>query len=149
MRHAEKPEDHNNPYLAEAGRARAEQLVPFVTAKYGRPDFVFAAAVNAKSVRSYLTIRPLCDAFAIPLDTSWAGENYRGLANKLLSEPPYAGKLVVACWTHDELPQFANALRAPRGDYPDPWDRSVFDLILQLDYNGHAAPTVTKVIEPF
>src|SRR3954453_17351481 len=109
MRHAEEPENPSNPYLSDSGRARAQNLVPFVIAKYGRPDCVFAAAVNDRSVRSYLTVRPLCDAFAIPLDTSFAPNSYRALADKLLSDESSTQQLVVICWMHHELPAFANA----------------------------------------
>lgn len=58
-------------------------------------------------------------------------------------------KPVVACWTHGDLPALASALKAGQGDYPDPWDASVFDLILQLDYMTDARPVVTRVNEPF
>jgi hypothetical protein len=44
------------------------------------------------------------------------------------------------------------AARSPRnakaGDYPDPWDPSVFNLILQFDF-VRDVPVVTRVIEPF
>ena len=149
MRHAEEPEDRNNPYLSDAGRTRAQQLVPFVTAKYGRPDFAFAAAVDDKSARSYLTIRPLCDAFAVPLDSSFAPDNYRALADRVLADATFAAKVLVICWTHHELPGLASALKAAQGGYPDPWHESVFDLILQFDYSDHALPVITHVVEPF
>ena len=132
--------------LSEAGRARAQNLALFIPAKYGKPDFVFAAAVNEKSIRLYLTMRPLCDAIAVPLDSGARAKAFQGLATKLLSDAVYAAKLVVACWTHGELPALAAALRAPQDDYPDPWDPSVFDLILQLDYGMDAPPVVTRVL---
>jgi hypothetical protein len=149
MRHAEKPDDPKNPYLAEAGRARAEKLAQFIPATFGKPDFVFAAAVNKHSMRAYLTMRPLCEASEAPLDISLAAKEYQALAAKLLSDDAFAQKLVVACWTHGELPLLASALNARQGDYPDPWDASVFNLILQLDYSGAATPAVTPVIQPF
>ena len=149
MRHAEKPDDPKDPYLTEAGRARAEELAQFIPATFGKPDFVFAAAVNKSSMRAYLTMQPLCEATAVPLDTSFAAKEYSALAARLLSDAAFAQKLVVACWTHGELPLLASALNAGEGDYPDPWDASVFNLILQLDYSGTAAPTVTRITQPF
>ena len=90
---------------------------------------------HEKSIRSYLTMKPLCDAIAVPLDSSTPTKDYQGLAaTPLLSDDIYAAKLVVACWPHGELPALVTALRARQGDYPDPWESSVFDLILQLDY---------------
>jgi hypothetical protein len=149
LRHAEKPDGPRNPDLTEAGRARADKLAQFIPATFGKPDFVFAAAVAKNSVRAYLTMRPLCDAIGVALDASTKAKAYRDLATRLLSDPVFAGKLVVICWAHGELPKFADALNAPKGDYPDPWDDSVFNLILQLDYSGSGEPTVTSVIQPF
>ena len=149
MRHAEKPGDPKNPYLTEAGRRRSDRLAQFIPARFGKPDFVFAAAVNKHSFRAYLTMRPLCDAIAVGLDASFESEEYRALANKLFSDPFLAGKVVVVCWAHKELPKLANTLKARQGDYPDPWDDSVFNLILQLEYSGDVAPTVTSVVQLF
>ena len=149
MRHAEKPDDPGDPDLTEAGRARAVALARYIPATFGKPDFVFAAAVNKNSVRAYLTMRPLCDAIAVELDATYKAKEYRAVATRLLSDAAFAGKLVVACWTHKELPQLADALRANEGDYPDPWDDSVFNLILQLDYGSADNPRVSTVIEPF
>ena len=149
LRHAEKPDDPRSPDLTEAGAARAERLALYIPATFGRPDFVFAAAVAKNSVRAYLTMRPLCDAIGVPLDASLKGKKYLDLATKLLSDITFADSLVVACWSHNELPKLADALNARKGDYPDPWDDEVFNLILQLDYNRSGDPTVTSVIQPF
>ncbi len=149
LRHAEKPDDPKSPDLAEAGAARAERLALYIPATFGRPDFVFAAAVAKDSVRSYLTMRPLCDAIGVALDASFKGKKYLDLATKLLSDNAYAESLVVVCWSHNELPKLADALHARQGDYPDPWDDAVFNLILQLDYGKGGEPTVTSVIQPF
>lgn len=150
MRHAEKPDDPTSPYLSDAGRDRAEKLAQYIPTKYGKPDFVFAAAEHEKSIRSYLTVKPLCDAIAVSLDSSTPAKDYQGLAAILLSDDIYAAKLVVACWPHGELPVLVAALRARQGDYPDPWDSSVFDLILQLDYaSNDTPPAVTRANEPF
>ena len=149
LRHAEKPDDPKSPDLAPAGMVRAERLAQYIPATFGRPDFVFAAAVAKDSVRSYLTMRPLCDALAVPLDASLKGKKYKDLATKLLSDTAYADCMVVICWSHNELPELADDLNARQGDYPDPWDSSVFNLILQLDYAKGGEPTVTRVIQPF
>jgi len=55
----------------------------------------------------------------------------------------------VVCWTHTELPGLAGALGARRYAFPNPWDESVFDLILQLDYRGADIPSITQVVQPF
>ncbi|MEO8739213.1 MAG: histidine phosphatase family protein [Casimicrobiaceae bacterium] len=150
MRHAEKPDDPTSPYLSDAGRDRAEKLAQYIPATYGKPDFVFAAAEHQKSIRSYLTMKPLCDTIAVPLDSTTPAKDYQALATTLLSDDIYAARLVAVCWPHGELPALCGALGARQGDYPDPWDSSVFDLILQLDYTSNDAPPgVTRVNEPF
>jgi len=149
LRHAEEPDDPKDPDLTEAGRARAEKLASFIPEQFGKPDFVFAAAVRPRSGRAYLTMRPLCDAIAVSLDASLKAKDYSVLATRLFSDAAFADKLVVACWTHTELPALAIALEAPQGDYPDPWDASVFNLIVQLDYSEAGKPVVTSVIQPF
>ena len=149
LRHAEKPDDPKSPDLEEVGVARAAKLATYIPATFGRPDFVFAAAVAKDSVRSYLTMSPLCEAIGIPLDASFKGKKYQDLATKLLSDPAYTDRMVVVCWSHNELPELAEALNARKGDYPDPWDPGVFNLILQLDYDKGGEPTVTSVTQPF
>lgn len=149
MRHGDKPTDPDDPSLSEAGRARADALARYIPETFGKPAFVFAAAPDKKSVRSYLTMKPLCDAIAVPLDSTTRKKAYGDLATQLLSDEVYAEKLVVACWTHGELPALAAALKAHQGDYPDPWDPAVFDLILQLDYGEDMSPVVARLIEPF
>jgi hypothetical protein len=149
MRHGEKPDDPRDPDLAVAGRVRAEMLALYIPATFGKPDFVFAGAVKRRSVRAYLTMRPLCDAIGVELDASFKSDEYRDLAKRLHSDAVFTNKLVVVCWSHGELPALANALKARPGDYPDPWDDSVFNLILQLDYREADAPLVTSVVQPF
>jgi hypothetical protein len=149
MRHAEEPNDPKDPDLAVLGRVRAQNLASYIPATFGKPDFVFAAAVNKRSVRAYLTMRPLCDATAIELDASLKAKESVALATKLLSDSAFADKRIVVCWTHTELPALAGALGAHQGEFPNPWKVSVFNLILQLDYRGADDPTVTSVIQPF
>jgi hypothetical protein len=149
MRHAEEPRDPKNVDLSAAGRLRAERLAIFVPNAFGRPDFLFAAAPNRLSVRSYLTLRPLSFETRARVETSFKSRSSVALATRLLSDITYANKLVAVCWTHMELPSFAGALHAPSRDYPDPWDETVFNLILQFDFKRPDEAMVTKVIQPF
>ena len=149
LRHAEEPDDPKDPDLAVLGRARAQNLAPYIPATFGKPDYVFAAAVSKRSVRACLTMRPLCDAIAIELDASLKAKESVALATKLRSDTAFADKLIVVCWTHTELPALAGALGARQGKFPNPWNDSVFNLILQLDYRGAGVPVVASVIQPF
>ena len=66
MLHAEQPDDPQSPYLSEAGRARASRLARYIPDNFGKPDLIFSAAVSDRSMRSYLTMGPLCDATGVP-----------------------------------------------------------------------------------
>ena len=59
MRHAEKPTDDHDPHLSPPGKERAEKLATYIPDTFGKPDFVFAAAVSTqgRSRRSSLSQR--------------------------------------------------------------------------------------------
>ena len=152
LRHAEEPNDPahpDDPDLSAAGRVRAAKLAKYIPKTFGRPDFVFAAAPNRTSVRPFLTMRPLCDALRMRLDASMKSNKSEALAETLLAEAVFDSRLVVICWTHIELPTLAKALRAPRGEYPDPWEESVYDLALELSYGRSGKPSVKSIVQPF
>jgi hypothetical protein len=48
------------------------------------------------------------------------------------------------CWHPGNIPCLMHALGAKAGTYPDPWERTVFDLIFKLDYPLAGPPNVTK-----
>ncbi|MEP6942094.1 MAG: histidine phosphatase family protein [Betaproteobacteria bacterium] len=152
LRHADEPNDPvhpDDPDLSAAGRARAEKLARYIPKMCGRPDFVLAAAPNRTSVRAFLTMRPLCDALGPRLDASIKSNKSDALAVTLLTEPVFEGKLILICWTHTELPILAEALKAPRGEYPDPWEEAVYDLLLELSYGRRGKPSVKSITQPF
>jgi hypothetical protein len=116
---------------------------------YGQADFLVAAAPTKLSARCFLTLRPLSLAMGAHIDTSLKANRTVALAAKLFEENRYVDKFVVICWTHTQLPALARALRASEGQYPDPWDESTFNLILQLDYRRNGRPAVTQIEQPF
>jgi phosphohistidine phosphatase SixA len=148
MRHAEKSEDDPlDPDLTPEGRERAKKLAAYIPEKFGRPDFLFATACSKHSNRPHQTLKPLSKAIDVPIDNTFAEQDYSALAYKLTSKPRFVGKLVVVCWHHGNIPPFAHA-KARSGDYPHPWGRLVFNLILQFDFK-RSTPRVTKIVEPF
>jgi len=149
MRHAEKPLDPLDPNLAPAGYARAKALAPYLPDKFGTPDFIFAAAISKRSARPYETVEPLAKHTSKPIDATIADQDYGVIASDLLSMSDYSGKQVVVCWHHGNIPSMLQALGAQAGDYPDPWDPTVFDLILQVEFPADGPPTVAKFDEPF
>ena len=148
MRHAEKPDDPYDPDLSKDGRARAEKLVGFIQDKYGKPDFIFAAAITRHSARPYETVRPLSKATSVGIDATIADNDYEVLADQLRTKKKYAGKLVVVCWHHGNIPPLMRYLGAKKGDYPSPWDHTVFDLVLQTGLSDGKV-SVKQVTEKF
>jgi broad specificity phosphatase PhoE len=147
MRHAEKPDDPLDPHLSAAGRQRAKSLPQFILNKFGKPDFVFASMVSAHSSRPVETVDVLSRAIGITVDTTYADQDYGALAHDLKTESRFVDHLILVCWHHGNIPNMMHALGAPDQQYPDPWPRTTFNLILQMDENG--TPHVTTILEPF
>lgn len=148
MRHAEKPDDPDNPDLTSAGAERAEELATFIPKTFGKPDFIFAAAISRHSARPYETVKPLSKATGVGIDATFADNDYGALAKELRSKSKYVGMQIVVCWHHGNIPSLLRALKATDGSYPDPWDHKVFNLILKVELSS-ATVNVSKVIEPF
>jgi phosphohistidine phosphatase SixA len=148
MRHAEKPDTSGDPNLSKAGHARAIRLASFIPEQFGKPDFIFASAVTAESARPYETVRPLSEVIGIGIDATIADGDYATLADALLTKDTYADKRVVVCWHHGRIPHLMQSLGAKKGDYPDKWDETVFNLILEVRFSGDE-PTVKPVTENF
>jgi phosphohistidine phosphatase SixA len=149
MRHAEKPDDPRDPNLSDAGRARAEKLAVYVPTDLGKPDFLFASAPSKRSVRPIETITPLSNRIGVPIDSTIADQDYAVLARGLLADPKFEGKLVLICWHHGHIPDLAFALGASAVNIPNPWDPSVFNLILKFAHSDGSPPSVTQITEAF
>ncbi|MBA2127019.1 histidine phosphatase family protein [Hyphomicrobium methylovorum] len=151
MRHAEKTGDQADMHLSEAGKARAERLVTYIPETFGKPDFIFAAAVSKHSFRSIDTVTPLAKALGLEVHHDIEDKNFEELVSEIYSNPVYSGKTIVICWHHGKLPEIAALLGAPEGTYPSPWQPDTFNLILDFVYSPTAEvpPTVTQVVEPF
>lgn len=149
MRHGEKSDDPDDPNLTPAGQARANALPAYIEATFGKPDFIFAATVSRRSARPLQTVQPLADQTGVRVNTDFADQDYGALAKHLRKHPAYAGKLVVICWHHGNIPNLMNALAAAKGSYPDPWPREIFNLILEAKFDAGGTPTVQQVTEPF
>jgi broad specificity phosphatase PhoE len=151
MRHAEKAGDPMDPHLSQDGYERAAKLADYIPATFGLPQFLIASSISNHSVRSIETIEPLSAKIGVPIDATYADQDYSALAGQLFSEPRYAdaGTLIVVCWHHGNIPSMAQALRAKPESYPDPWDSNVFNQILILTYSGDGEPEVKTLTEPF
>jgi phosphohistidine phosphatase SixA len=150
MRHSEKSDDPLDPYLTPTGYARAQRLAQYVPATFGAPKFLFASAASKHSRRSIETLEPLAKQCRLTIDETYADQDYGALAHHLRKHAAFDGALTVVCWHHGNIPSMMHALKASADDYPDPWKRDVFNLILQVKITkGREIPEVTRVSERF
>jgi len=144
MRHAEKPlGDEKLSDLAPQGFKRAQALPTLFlspSSLFPRPDALFATDTSKHSNRPIETITPLAQALHLPINHDYADRETTPLANKLLSGQ-YAGKVVVVCWHHGELPHLAQALGI---ENPPKWEDTTFDRVWEIHWqNGKATLTIT------
>jgi phosphohistidine phosphatase SixA len=149
MRHAEKLDDPNDPNLSPPGQARAAAMVAWYPATFGRPDSIFATAISKHSERPIQTVQPLAQSLGIPFNATFSDQDYGALAKLLLSDTKFSGKSILICWHHGNIPGLLRALGASTGSYPDPWDFTVFDLVVALDYGAGKPPVASEITEPF
>jgi len=144
IRHGEKPD--TGIHLSEAGVARAK-AIPQLFGGAGaagsigphnlpKPDFLFATRAGKNSDREVDTLLPLSEALKMPISHEVADKEFATLATELLSGK-YAGKVVLVCWHHGSLPEFAKALGATP-PY-DKWPDTQFDRVWRIDYSGGKA----------
>jgi phosphohistidine phosphatase SixA len=149
MRHAEKPDDDDNPNLTPAGYRRAANLATYIPEKYGRPDFIFAASTSKNSARPFETLVPLSQKTGVPIDTEFKDKDYDRLAYVLTHDNRFANKLVVVAWHHGKIPELTQSLNAPPSPTLLHWGDNVYNQIIQLDYINGLMPIVQKSQEPF
>ena len=154
IRHADKPADPTDPNLSPAGVQRAERLVSFITTnpamnRFGLPVAVFATRTTTQGtgVRTQETVAPLARALKLPVQTPYLGAEYAALAKLILADPAYAGKTIIICWNHSEIPHLAAALGVTE-DLAK-WKGSVFDQVYTIGYRaGQAVLTISHYDSP-
>ena len=148
LRHAEKPANPEDPHLSPAGVKRAERLVTFIMtdramSRFGLPVAVFAtqSTKHDNGQRTQETVAPLATALKLPVQTPFLSKDYAALATQILANPAYAGKSVLICWNHDEIPKLAAALGVkPR---PPKTKNSVFDKVYVISYQNRTPTLAT------
>jgi hypothetical protein len=151
MRHAEKSGDLLDPNLTDQGRERANALVDYIPNAFGSvPKFLFASAVSTHSRRPIETLEPVAARFDLSIDSTYADQDYGALAHHLRHSGQFDDVLSVVRWHYGNIPSLMHALKADANDYPDSWERDIFNLILRvtLPEGGHSR-IVTEVTEPF
>jgi hypothetical protein len=140
LRHAEKPlGDEKLPDLTAEGYRRAELLpslfLPLAGSghapRFPRPAVIFATDTSKHSNRPMETIAPLAHALQLPIDHDFADRQVKELSELVLSGK-YAGKVVLICWHHGEIPHLAQALGVENA--PAKWDDTVFDRVWMIQW---------------
>lgn len=136
IRHGEKPPEGN--HLSLEGEERAAALAPFflgnsAVTEYGTPVALFAAhyQTQVRSVRSAETLQPLSQALGIPVNTNYEKDDYERLAQEILNNPAYTGKMVLIAWEHHRLTDLAKALGVQD---PPKWHGKDFDRLWILTF---------------
>jgi hypothetical protein len=152
MRHAEKPLVGKDDNLSPAGYARAKALPLLFFLKPGTmlpgqkvepaklpvPAVLFATAPSRHSLRPIETLTPLAEYMHLEVQHPFGEGEEVAQANEVLSGK-YAGKVVLICWHHGELPALAKALGVK---HPPTWDSHVFDHVWKVEWvDGQAQLT--------
>jgi hypothetical protein len=151
IRHGEKPGDPSTESAADSldlstqGYERAASLAFYVPATFGKPDALFATQASSNSNRPVETITPLANVLGLTIDDSYPDDDYPALATAVLTDPKYAGKLVLICWHHGKIPDLTSAL----GGVPPTthWKGHVFDRVWAIDYPVGGATTGLPVTD--
>lgn len=107
---------------------------------FSTPDFLFAAAGSDFSNRPIETISPLSGALRLPINPGltkpYTDKEYAKLAAYLLSNPTFAGKVILICWHHGTIPELARALQAHIPGRLSKWNPTVFDRVWEIKYDS-------------
>jgi len=151
IRHAENPADGHG--LSPRGKERAEAYAKYfqnftVDSKKLEPTAIIVAADSKQSHRPRLTVEPFAKAAKLPIDNRFANKQPADLATELRAN--YAGKVVLICWHHGQIPALLRALgAAPETLLPNGrWPKTVYDWVIMasFDENGRLTPESTKRI---
>jgi hypothetical protein len=141
MRHAEKPVDGDN--LSCQGLNRALKLPDVLYAKFKLPDYIFVPSLKTGKktgdARMYQTIIPFAVKYNLIIDTKFAVDNVKGLAETILKK---SGTVFIV-WEHNSIPDIAQKLGVE--DEKLKWKGDDFDSIWIITFkNGMAVLSVDK-----
>ena len=148
IRHGEKPDDHGDLHLSDAGRVRAAMLAKILPSFYPKLSVLFSSAASTNSNRPYETIEPLAKAMRVVVNNAFANSQHSDLAECILRDSEHYGdKTILICWHHEKIPELARDDFGQQGA-PTFWPDSVFDQIWQIDYSSDGQSTFTIKPEP-
>jgi broad specificity phosphatase PhoE len=120
-------------HLSPRGRQRAEALPKLFGSRLPKPQVIIATRATKGSNRPVETVEPLARALDVPIDNRYAESDYKLLARDLMTDPRYAGKVVLVCWHHGKLPRLAKALGVKNVPL---WPEDQFDRVWVIEPNG-------------
>jgi hypothetical protein len=128
MRHAEISSD--NDALSLKGRQRAMALEPFFRGHpsvlfHGLPSAIFASHISKE------TVEPLAASLNMSVQDTF--QDPQALADELLTNPDYEGKMVLVCLPNNHLPGLVKMLGIQKG--PKKWGANSYDRLWTLTYN--------------
>jgi phosphohistidine phosphatase SixA len=123
-------------HLSPRGRQRAEALPKLFESRLPKPQVIFATRATKGSNRPVETVEPLARALDVPIDHQYRDDDAKALARDLLSDPRYAGKVVLVCWHHGKIPTLAKALGVKSVPL---WPDEQFDHVWVIEPTGDRA----------
>jgi hypothetical protein len=139
IRHGEKPAKGLGQ-LSCQGLNRSLALPRVLTAKFGKPDFIFAPDPRHQTtdqgnlydyIRPLATIEPTAIQFGLPVNTQFGFRDVHQLGQEII-QPKYQGSLVFIAWEHSLLVNLVKDLVAQGGGDPSKvpeWGHDDFDSI--------------------
>jgi hypothetical protein len=149
IRHGEKPAKEIGQLNCQ-GLNRALALPRVLTAKFGKPDYIFAPAPFRMSVavgrfnyiRPLATIEPTAIELGMPVNTDFGYTDIDGLRLELTSKK-YEHALIFVAWEHYELESVVKQLVGEFGGDPKEvpkWESNDFDSIYIVRVSNDKAP---------
>lgn len=151
IRHAEKPDDPNDPTLSLVGKERAQAYIVYfqnftVDSEVIELDYLFAAKESSGSNRPYLTLKHLAEALELSIDDKYKNKDYDELAKHISEHGKYDDSNILICWHHEHILPFAECLGAPASTLPESWPDDVFGWLLQLRFDSEGELEVLPAI---
>ena len=147
LRHAEKPDDADDPHLSREGAVRAGKLAGYLDG-FGPLAALIAAKASAQSNRCVETLTPLAAATGLDISHGIKDHDVAGLISALDLSVASDARTVV-CWHHEHIPKVLRGMGAPPGTYPDPWPDTVFDLVIFVRIDAGGGVTAEQMTQPF
>jgi hypothetical protein len=107
---------------------------------FGFPVAIFAFRPGSadSSIRGIQTITPTSEAFGLAVHSPFTSTETKEVADFILSQPQYDGKMVLMCWEHNNMANLVTAFGAPT---PPAYPGSRFDLVYKITFSDPANPT--------